>query len=59
MPELTPLETMKPENRTAARLETRARKLWNLRLADPKAPQYALADSLWGKAQELRKTAKP
>lgn len=39
---------------TAARLETRARRLYSLRLVDPHAPQYALADSLMDQARMIR-----
>lgn len=48
---------MKPPTlKTAARLEARARKLWNLRLVDPRAPQYALAESLHSRARTIRET---
>jgi hypothetical protein len=40
--------------KTAETLERKARKLWNLRLSDPKAPQYALAAKLWEEAQTIR-----
>jgi hypothetical protein len=40
---------------TPEKLERKARKLWNLRLVDPRAPQYALAGKLWEEAQQIRK----
>jgi len=43
-------QTLTPE-----KLERKARKLWNLRLIDPCAPQYALAGKLWEEAQQIRK----
>ena len=39
---------------TPARLEARARRLYALRLVDPRAPQYALAESLMDQARALR-----
>lgn len=39
-----------------ARLESRARKLYALRLVDPQAPQYSLADSLMVRAKAIRET---
>jgi hypothetical protein len=44
------MKTLNPE-----KLERKARKLWNLRLIDPRAPQYALASKLWEEAQQMRK----
>jgi hypothetical protein len=41
---------------TPEKLERKARKLWNLRLIDPHAPQYALAEKLWEEAQQIRKS---
>ena len=38
------------------KLERKARKLWSLRLIDPRAPQYALAGKLWEEAQQIRKS---
>ena len=45
------MKTLTPE-----KLERKARKLWNLRLIDPRAPQYALAEKLWEEAQQIRKS---
>jgi hypothetical protein len=39
-----------------ARLESRARKLYALRLLDPRAPQYSLADRLMDRARMIRET---
>jgi hypothetical protein len=39
---------------SAARLESRARRLYALHLVDPRAPQYALADSLMDRARMVR-----
>jgi len=36
---------------SAARLESQARRLYALRLVDPRAPQYTLADSLMDRAR--------
>ena len=38
---------------SAANLEARARRLYALRLTDPRAPQYALADSLMERARMI------
>jgi hypothetical protein len=40
---------------TPEKLERKALKLWSLRLIDPRAPQYALAEKLWENAQQIRK----
>lgn len=44
---------------TPERLEARARRLYALRLIDPKAPPYALADLLMEQARALRATLNP
>lgn len=51
---------MKPQSlaRKAARMEARARRLWNLRRF-PGAPEYALAESLWDEAQKIRQSLNP
>jgi hypothetical protein len=41
---------------TPEKLERKALKLWSLRLIDPRAPQYALAEKLWENAQQIRKS---
>ena len=38
---------------SAARLEARARRLYALRLTDPRAPEYALADRLLDRARMI------
>jgi ribosomal protein S4 len=47
------IEAATPES-LAARLEARAMRLYALRLVDPRAPQYALADSLMDQARAIR-----
>jgi hypothetical protein len=44
--------------KTPAQLERRARKLYALRLVDPRAPQYALADALMEEARAAREREK-
>ena len=47
-----PVETV----HTAKRLVIRARRLYNLRLVDPRSPQYSLADSLMERANLILST---
>lgn len=50
---------MKTTLATAKRLEARARRLWSLRLIDPRSPQYDLAEALQAQARAIRQTLKP
>lgn len=44
--------------KTPTQLERRARKLYALRLVDPRAPQYVLADALMEEARAAREREK-